>query len=203
MIGYTWQLIEKQLSFPDFARLCARAFGALYHTKEEGLDVPIPKELEPNAHYLNRLRDAFIQEARLNVRPEEEWNKLFLSYKASCIQDMETGKKESQAKRDYMKNILTQVLNWEIPTEDHKNLKDFMIEQLESSIESVLEDGWYDDQINKYETMTLEEWKEQEYDNLRRNIVFYAEAYSDEVKRVNKCNVWIKELHQSLENYDG
>lgn len=68
--GYTVDMYEgKEVSFPEFATKCARAFGALVSMREEPLDAPIPEEFKPSSYHVEQL-----EELRNELEAVKSWD---------------------------------------------------------------------------------------------------------------------------------
>ena len=52
MASYTYELVDKKLTFPQFAMRCARAFGALIEMRDDSMDAPIPDEFSPSDYHV-------------------------------------------------------------------------------------------------------------------------------------------------------
>jgi hypothetical protein len=85
--GYTAKLVESGQTFEEFVLTCARAFGALIELRDEPLDAPIPETLEPHSYYAEAVVEAKKRLTNLLDMPEEEREKLGLSFKEkkSCV----------------------------------------------------------------------------------------------------------------------
>lgn len=54
--GYTAPIYEgKQITFPEFAMQCARAFGALIDMRDDPMDSPIPDAFVPDTYHAREL----------------------------------------------------------------------------------------------------------------------------------------------------
>ena len=94
-------------------------------------------------------------------------------------------------------NVLSDVLQWQPPTEDHVELKNFAIKQLENSIKFDCDgkEKFYSLDVEKE---TPEEYIKRNIDSCLRNIKYHSEEYKKEVKKTLSRNKWIKELRESL-----
>lgn len=110
--------------------------------------------------------------------------------------------KELQEKSDNgiaaYKNMLEQVHAWQPPTKDHQGLKEFMIQQLESSIEWDKHD--YSSRLS--EKRSAEEFKQLFLDTIEKNISYYEEQMEKEARTINERNEWIDQLVESLSKGD-
>jgi len=176
------------VSFKDFALKCSRNFIIMLDSINES------ELFIPNIYYKNALEEA----------DNELFN--FLSYadpKLKIIMNIDFLKKvqnyEKEIKsynhlRKTYNDMLVKVYNWTPPTKDHKNLYDFMIKQIEISID-------YDcnqNDIIKPEPEDFKDWKEKEIKDLRLNVDYYYKELEKEKERVKRKNKWLTQLRDSL-----
>jgi hypothetical protein len=92
--------------------------------------------------------------------------------------------------------MLANVNEWEPPTSEHARLKEFMREQLESSIKWDCGDGTiaYPKPVDK----TPAEWRAERLASLASDIAYHEREWRKEVERTESRNEWIKSLRDSL-----
>jgi hypothetical protein len=133
--GYTSGVVFGEVtSFADFAKTCARAFGALVGFRDDPVSPDIPTEVKPDtSYYEERLSDLCEEFEKISAMDE-------LSY--SAFADEEESERR-QATEKYISSCASEdariaamqsmVNAWTPPTDDHCGLKDFMIQQLSIS----------------------------------------------------------------------
>lgn len=131
--GYT-AAIKDDISFNQFVWGCARGMGAFVMMRDEPSDAEIPQQFDPNNYHYLAIISAKEELLKVHNMTVDECNK------ASAA----AHKKEVASNRKYIKasddlkikyeSMLAKVLSWKPPTPDHVNFKDFMIEQIQSSI---------------------------------------------------------------------
>lgn len=187
--GYTAPIVSKEgISFNDFVLHCSKAF--IIRMKERSGDVP--EKFECSNYHLKRTEEAkkkyeeFTQLSEEDKKKQwqEEINKIKKSLKESNLKTLE-------AKEKY-EDMLIKVRQWTPPTKDHQGLKDFMIQQIESSIEYDIH-FFKRTYIKDYNT-----WINEKIEKLNNDISYHTNKYRKEVKRVNEMNEWIKKLRESL-----
>lgn len=195
--GLTARIYEgKEVSFKDFALLCARQFGALMHMKDEPLDAPIIKR-EPNTFYLEELNKSKrkLEEFKANPPVKEflvkEWAEKLERLKE---EDIKRNKEYDELRMRYLK-MLKQVEEWVPPTKEHTKLKQFMVEQLEHSIQF---DCMIHNNADKFPTM--EQYIEDGLSprHLEKEVEYYQRRWDNEVKHCEEVNKWIEDLIKSL-----
>jgi len=195
--GYTSKLSEGEQSFEEFALQCARAFGACVMQRDDPMDNP-PELQEPSKYYQEELIRAQKSLAKFNETKKEDYLSEFNDYLKKSRQYNEKQKKERlELKKRYQK-MLKKVKNWEQPSADHKGLKDFMIEQLESSIAYDCDGDYYEREEKLLEKLTFDEWYEQKKNEVNRSLEYFAAENKKEVERAAERNKWILALYESL-----
>ena len=200
--GYTCK-VKDGISFKEFVMICARAFGATITMRDDPLDKKIPEEFKPSPHYydevcriekeLERISKISLEEAKRyaeeEAKKENERNERYKEENVSLI-------------KAYTK-LLKMVREWQPPTEDHYELKTFMIDQLKNSMEWDCHCFSKGDVILKPTLVKVipkspEQWLKDKENRLIEDLNYYKEEYKKEVDRVNKRNIWIKQLRDSL-----
>lgn len=194
--GYTSDLYEgKEQTFAEFVMQCARAFGACIDMRDDPWDKPIPEEFTSDDSYHTKgLEDAqkglaeakAMTLAKAERCAQEDYDKALAAHHETL--------KRREAIRVRYTAMLDQVNRWVPPSDDHNNLKKFMVEQLTQSID------WdccgYQSEIPC--KLTAREWRDQHIDHCRRDMAYHQEAIEKERQRVEFNNRWIRQLRESL-----
>ena len=129
---------EENFTFKKFAMRCARNFGALIEMRGEPLDAEIDfdKCFQPSDYKkaLERVEKEY-QEFLDNPPTAEELGK---KYDEKVNNDFEKFLERRESRKVLQERyaaMLEQVKAWEPPTEEHNNLKEFMISQLPRSMD--------------------------------------------------------------------
>lgn len=196
--GLTSKIYEgEDITFKEFAILCARQFGALVHMRDEPLDAPIRKR-EPETYYLKQLEKAKKDLANFLANPPtedslaKEWEEKVEKMKK---EDAETNKNHQELKARY-EAMLKQVRAWNPPTIEHVNLKNFMIKQLN---ESILFDCSVSNQVEHFVTKELYIKDSLSCVHLKKQVEYYQKEWDRHVENCKNVNKWIDELINSLE----
>lgn len=194
--GYTAD-IKDGITFDQYAMACARAFGALVIMRDEASSSIIPETFAPDDYHkrgivrakqdLQAAEDITLLEAEEAAR--DEW----IAAEASRKEGLN---KNSELIAKY-KSMLTEVINWKPPTEEHKGLHKFMREQIEESIKFDCMDEYYRDET---ERLSGEEWLINKKKKAIQDIEYHTEKYQEEVDRTEGRNKWISALRDSLIN---
>ncbi len=192
--AYTSDLVNgKEASFKSFILKCARAFGPLVSMREDSLETQIPKKLEPDPYYAATLSNIALELRLAELRTDEQWEAVALKYFMDAKASDEQIERDRIQKKARLMAMRSKVADWTPPTSDHQELKDFMMEQIDSTV--------------KFECFPREpsatrvpwqEYKQGELGALKRNVEYYAVEAQKEIDRTNIKNQWIADLRKSL-----
>lgn len=197
--GYTAPIYEgeENFTFTKFAMRCARNFDALIEMRGEPLDAEIDfdKCFQPSDYYkkaLERVEKEY-QEFLDNPPTVEELGKKYDEKVNNDFEKFLEQRKRKEALRERYAAMLEQVKAWKPPTEEHNNLKEFMISQLQESMDydCVVYSPYTDDReeyINYYMSP----------DPFLKEIAYYKERYEKEVELCNNRKQWVIKLIQSF-----
>jgi hypothetical protein len=195
--GYTSDLYEgKDVSFPEFAMRCARAFGALVQMRDMPPDAPIPDQFAPHSYHKEALERAQRQLEEVTSWDAKEAERGAERSHQELLKETLKGKVSSRALKKRYETMLEKVATWEPPTSDHERLKQYMTEQLQQSLDFDCATSLY------YELparLTGEEYREQQIAAAQRDIEYHSEQYTGEVERAEERTEWVKQLRESLE----
>ena len=189
---------KEDYTFEKFAMRCARTFGACLDLRDEPLDMEIDldKHFQPSDYYkkeLERVEKAYKDfldnpptEEMLSVQYDEEVARQQREYQENV--------EKCEAVRQRYSAMLQRVNDWVPPTEEHYGLKDFMIKQLQGSID-------FDCKVYEPKPDTREDYIEY-YMSPKRfifDIEHYKVEHQKEVDACNKRKEWVMQLMESLQ----
>lgn len=192
--GYTEGVQSGKITeFKDFACICARAFGALIHLRDEPLSPHIPDDVSGSSYHKEQAADAEAQLAALDKLHDDE-------IRAFAAADNE--KKQARhvayvaervAEKARYEAMLVKAREWTPPSSDHAGLKDFMIKQLEESIR-------FDCSVAFAAPKPLDAtaWLNARREELQSNLAYHRKNISADDERHAERIAWIKALKQSL-----
>lgn len=93
--------------------------------------------------------------------------------------------------------MLQKVHKWEPPTEEHRGIKNFMLQQLNDSIDA-------DCKPHELSILTREEWikQKQEDDSLIDNIQYHLQGYQKAIIDTAKSNDFLDKFRESIKGID-
>lgn len=193
--GYT-SCIEKGVTFEQFAMQCARACSALISMRDDGLETPIPDKIEPNPFYKEQVleKEKKLEEiivmtlAQSSVKANEQYDKELIAHHEAI-------KNHDELRLKYQA-MIEQVQNWQPPTKDHEPLKKFMLEQLQSSMDSDCDNSYY--LKNVPVKLSASEWHDRAIYRAETDLQYYQTKYNEEVKQCEESTKWLRDLRHSL-----
>ena len=194
--GYT-EILQRRpdVSFREFALRCARAMGACIMQREDPMDnLPDPEEKPSTYHedeiarleaFLRMLRGLTPEEAERQVRQDYERQE---SDRLAAIAD-------KQVTLQTYERMLAEVNVWNPPSSDHAGLKEFMVEQVEKSIDCDCDTTYYQQPTVKEDATT---WVATQINKATEEIDYHTRKHREEVKRTEQRNEWKRQLMASL-----
>jgi hypothetical protein len=192
--GYTSRIYEgEQVTFPEFAMGCARAFGALIEMRDEPPGVPVPEEFTATTRYLETAQRARRLIAAAEAWTDEQAEALAGTAHAASVREIEKSNAVARVRRERYEAMLAEVEAWQPPTPDHAELKKFMGDQLRESIA-------FD--CNEAEIPAApggSEYRQQVIGTANRDAEYWQKQHVAEVARAKGRTEWVRALRLSLE----
>jgi hypothetical protein len=193
--GYTGAVAEgKIVTLPDFVRSCARGF--MIECRDS--DGPFPLVVKKSTYHqkeVTRARQSLLKLAKFTraqiLKFAENKKKNEISYhKESIATRNETFKRYTA--------MLAKVQAWTAPSENHQNLRKFMIEQLTESIRFDCESDYHEREVEKIDKQTPFEIYEAELKRAAWDISYHQKGDFEDEQRNNNRNEWVAQLEASL-----
>jgi hypothetical protein len=168
--------------------------GALIMIRDEPGDAPIPEKFEPSDYAAKRLAETETRLQWLNgLTPQQ-----CLEEATKAYEEEREGHRTYAAKKEALRKkyraMLTAVNGWVPPTPDHQGLKDFMVEQITSSIKFDCHDSYEREPLPP----TGREWRTVEVAKCMKDIEYHTKSNAEELTRTAQRNQWIADLRNSL-----
>jgi len=195
--GYTHAVGDGTLTdFTEFAWRCARQFGPLISMRDEPINAPVPERFEPNDRYRKELEESKAKLAAIESLTDSAANiEAELAHRQSYFQWHKRRSRRLITKQRY-EVMLRKVSEWHPPSADHAKLKDFMVEQLTSSIDW---DCNGEDTDPEPQQVSGHTWKSDQIRYLKQRIETLEREHAADVERTETRNDWVRLLRESLE----
>lgn len=191
--GYT-HAIKDGISFEKFVWSCARAFGALVEMRDDPMDAPIPQAFEASTHNAKELVKARAELARLQALTTREISAACAAANKAAIQSHADLLAEYDSLRDKYKAMLAKVQAWKPPTPDHVEMKNFMVQQIEQSIDFDCSTKYLRAPVQ----LTPEKWHSQQIESAQKDIAYHTNEQAKEDERTAQRNAWLAALRESV-----
>lgn len=193
--GYTADVQSgKVTDFREFAWQCARAFGALILMRDDPTGAPIPQRFEPETKFYDRMiEDGKKARAELKDMSIEHAAKEAAAEHRDALAAWNSRRIERDAEKLRYLSMIEKVQAWQPPSPEHQGMKDFMLEQLNSSLK-------FDctEYSGPPEPMTATAWLARKNEKAVRDISYGIENREREIERTESRNRWLAQLRDSL-----
>lgn len=198
--GYTYKLLKgKGQTFPEFAKTCARAFGAFVHMRDDSMDKPLPKTVKVDKYHEKSLKKANARLVKLQAMSPAQKTIYGAKLLERDIKHCISARNKVLKENGILQQMAEKVRNWTPPTSEHINLKEFMLQQLNTSETGT---GYYDELLEKLQAMGPADAYKKDLENTLWEVNYHMEKMGEEKKRIEGANLWIKNLFESLERYE-
>lgn len=201
--GYTAYIENGKITTgKEFLKLCTRAFGVAVDMRDEPLSVPTPRHVEPDPYYKERYDRALenfekankmtFDEARIEM--ENRYNN-----RMSCCNEYIESVTETNKKYE---KVRKEIDEWVPPTQDHQNLKEFALEQIDKCIVNQDRIDSHIKELNeKFDDSdkAVEEYINDNIQYCKKSLDNSYKCLQQEIRRVEYRNLWMDELMESLE----
>lgn len=197
MTSYTAR-ITLDTTLAEWAMLCARDF--LVQVRALSLDDKIPERFESSDSYAKRAAEARQELEKWRRATPEQAEMLRRIRIEKERADAESRSAENGARRARYERMRAIVRGWKPPTKGHAGLREFMLEQIEGSLEMDCGDG-YDyiaDAADRLARLSPDDFRASQIASFEKDAAYYETEYAEEVKRTEAANKWLRELRESL-----
>jgi hypothetical protein len=193
--GYTCNVQDGKITeFRDYAKACARAFGANILMRDDPADAPI-EEYKPASYHFEWLESAKEKLETARKMTVAEAKTEIARRNRDTASSLLKSQEENRVTRERYETMLSKVRAWSPPTPDHTEFKNFMISQLEDSLRHDCHD------MTSYYcpiTETPEEFIASEILDGIEEVLRYEQSLAEEIDRTKGRNSWNQALFQSL-----
>lgn len=193
--GYT-AAIADDITFNDFAMICARAMGALVMMRDEPSGTQIPARFEPTDYHTKKISEANAKLLELQGMSSAQVIAAAQSAFAEEVEARNSAIQKNDDLREKYTSMLQQVRAWEPPTTDHNGFKEFMVEQITTSIDFDCNNRFYMER--KPTLLSGDGWLDRETIKAKKELDYHTEENKKEIDRTEDRNRWLKELRDSL-----
>jgi hypothetical protein len=190
--GYIHDLIDNKLNLKQFVCSCARAFGPLVHMRDDS-SAEI-KEAKVSEYYVESLKESTEKLEKLGKMTKKEKIAYGEERRNWYLDFYRKEMERENAQLKIIEEMKISVRAWEPPSEDHKPLKAFMLQQLGDAVSY----SEYEKDIEKASKKSPMDYYNEELKECKRSIERAKEEIVKETKNVEFQNKWIKTLLSSI-----
>ena len=201
--GYTAGIIDGKITtFEQFATQCTRAFGATIHMRDNPMDSPYEPRT-PSDYHTNSIQSKRERLEEIESMSDEKIVEDFNTQLEEDLKYHQTKMEEDKRNLEKLNSMLESAKSWIPPTEDHQPFRNFMIEQIESTIKV---DGDPSYHVNKMvgikkqmeEGINPKEYREETIQEIKSQISYHETEYQKELVRCKDSNDWMDKFFESI-----
>ena len=201
--GYTAGILDGKVNtFEEFATVCTRAFGATIHMRDNPMDSPYEPRT-PSDYHTNSIQSKRERLEEIESMSDEKIVEDFNTQLGEDLKYHQTKMEEDKRNLEKLNSMLESAKSWVPPTEDHQPFRNFMIEQVESTIKV---DGDPSYHVNKMvgikkqmeEGINPKEYREETIQEIKSQISYHKTEYQKELVRCKDSNDWMDKFFESI-----
>ena len=201
--GYTAGILDGKVNtFEEFATVCTRAFGATIHMRDNPMDSPYEPRT-PSDYHTNSIQSKRERLEEIESMSDEKIVEDFNTQLEEDLKYHQTKMEEDKRNLEKLNSMLESAKSWVPPTEDHQPFRNFMIEQVESTIKV---DGDPSYHVNKMvgikkqmeEGINPKEYREETIQEIKSQISYHETEHQKELARCKDSNDWMEKFFESI-----
>ena len=201
--GYTAGIIDGEITtFEQFATQCTRAFGATIHMRDNPMDSPYEPRT-PSDYHTNSIQSKRERLEEIESMSDEKIVEDFNTQLEEDLKYHQTKMEEDKRNLEKLNSMLESAKSWIPPTEDHQPFRNFMIEQIESTIKVDGDPSYHTNkmvEIKKQmeEGINPKEYREETIQEIKGQISYHETEYQKELVRCKDSNDWMDKFFESI-----
>jgi len=201
--GYTAGILDGKIKdFPQFAKLCMRAFGATIHLRDESLDSEYEPRV-PSDYHLKAIEKANAALEKAKSSSDED---ILAIVRADLLKSKEYHEKkiiECQENHKRLDDILIQAEAFSPPTPEHEGIKGFMINQLKETIRFDAKDEYHVENLEninaKLNSLNARTERAEMIAQATKDLSYHTLKHEEELKRCEESNAWVEHFISAIE----
>ena len=201
--GYTAGILDGKVNtFEEFATVCTRAFGATIHMRDNPMDSPYEPRT-PSDYHTNSIQSKRERLEEIESMSDEKIVEDFNTQLEEDLKYHQTKMEEDKRNLEKLNSMLESAKSWVPPTEDHQPFRNFMIEQIESTIKVDGDPSYHTNkmvEIKKQmeEGINPKEYREETIQEIKSQISYHETEYQKELVRCKDSNDWMDKFFESI-----
>jgi len=201
--GYTAGILDGTIKeFPDFAKLCMRAFGATVMMRDE----PLYKEWVPRVpsdYHLKAIEKANSDLEKAKSSSDED---ILATVRVDLLKSKYYHEKsiiDCSEKHKRLDNILIKAESFIPPTPEHEGIKEFMIKQLKDTISFDASDSYHVENLEriiyKLNSLSARNERAELISIANKKLSYHTLEYEKELQRCEESNKWVNEFISAIQ----
>ena len=201
--GYTAGILDGKVNtFEEFATVCTRAFGATIHMRDNPMDSPYEPRT-PSDYHTNSIQSKRERLEEIESMSDEKIVEDFNTQLEEDLKYHQTKMEEDKRNLEKLNSMLESAKSWVPPTEDHQPFRNFMIEQVESTIKVDGDPSYHTNkmvEIKKQmeEGINPKEYREETIQEIKSQISYHETEHQKELARCKDSNDWMDKFFESI-----
>ena len=201
--SYTAGILDGKVNtFEEFATVCTRAFGATIHMRDNPMDSPYEPRT-PSDYHTNSIQSKRERLEEIESMSDEKIVEDFNTQLGEDLKYHQTKMEEDKRNLEKLNSMLESAKSWIPPTEDHQSFRNFMIEQIESTIKVDGDPSYHTNkmvEIKKQmeEGINPKEYREETIQEIKSQISYHETEYQKELVRCKDSNDWMDKFFESI-----
>jgi len=198
--GYTYGILDGTTKdFNEFAKQCSRAF--MVHLRDEPANSEYKKR-EPSDYHTKEIKKSKDELKQSESLTDDE---IITQKKSELIESKKyhlKGKQKDKANKVKLELFLKQAKAYKPPTESHQGIAEFMVEQLETTIEWDCNRRHHIDELKtidgKIDNVNADDTRSEMKVKATKDIAYHTKEHEEELKRCKEHNQWYDDFINSL-----
>lgn len=200
--GYTAGIVEGKIdTVEDFAKLCMRAFGATMHMREESLDVEYTPR-KPERYYDMQIKECKKDIEKLKKKSLAVLKKEIIAQAKKDVNHYKAEIARVAVVRGRLERLVEQVNKLKL-SKSHVRFKEFMLEQLHSTIQYDGCGEFYETKLKLAQTtlespVDVKKYRRDAIADLNDRLKRLNKDRKADIKRCDESNKWVSDLLKVL-----
>ena len=195
--GYTAD-IANDISFEDFALGCASAFVNSAFVNYDGSTTKPELQVFDEAYYMESILTSEAELGAIKTMDRQQREDYGKELKDEHIATAQKYFNDRVLLKNKYDDMIIKVQAWMLPTNEHANLKKFMLDQINDSSHYDCDTAYWLEHLTKASNADILKLVDEKIKELVTVIATTEEAMNKESRRVEETNRWISSLYGSL-----
>jgi hypothetical protein len=185
----------------QFAKKCILAFGATEHMQKDNSESDDYIQREADEAYEKELQEMEKRLDYIKNLSDEEILSNHVSYLSNELEYYKEDIARIRENRSRIEKILEDAKSWEIPSEDHQEFKEFMIEDLEEGLKKGCDESHHVkriEEINEEFKMDANSVRERILKGATEDIERQKKEVETEKQLADDSNAWVEQIIKSF-----